>query len=83
MTSDDARRLAAGLRRRGLDAPARLLADAHRPLRPLLADLGVAVGPLLGAAGADTAQRLLSHPDVLDQLIEALDRSEEPRDRAD
>lgn len=79
MTSDDTRRLASALRRRGLAAPARLLADAHRPLGPLLADLGAAVGPLLGVAGASTARRLLSDPGVLEGVIEALDRSEEPR----
>jgi hypothetical protein len=83
MTSEDARRVAAALRRRGLEAPARLLADAHRPLGPLLSDLGIAVGPLLGAAGAVRAGRMLSGPDALDDVIDALDRSEEPRDRAD
>ena len=56
MSGGPARRVAATLDRRGLAAPARLFADAHRPLAPLLSDLGVALGPLLGAAfGGRTA----------------------------
>lgn len=78
MSPTPERRLAAGLRRRGLDAPARLLADAHRPLTPLLADLGAAVGPLLGAVGMGGAARLLSEGRPLDALIEALDAGEDP-----
>jgi phage major head subunit gpT-like protein len=38
MSTGAARGLAEGLRRRGLAAPARLLLDAHRPLRPTLDD---------------------------------------------
>jgi hypothetical protein len=77
MSSTPARRLASGLRRRGLDAPARLLADAHRPVAPLLADLGAAIGPLLGAAGATGAQRLLSDSAMLDAVIDELDGPED------
>ncbi|MBW3612258.1 MAG: hypothetical protein KY392_00195 [Chloroflexi bacterium] len=77
MSPTPERRLASRLRRRGLDAPARLLADAHRPLAPLLADLGAAVGPLLGAAGMSGAARLLSQERPLDALIEALDAGED------
>jgi hypothetical protein len=80
MSSTPARRLASGLRRRGLDAPARLLADAHRPIAPLLSDLGAAIGPLLGAAGADGAQRLLSDPAMLDAVIDELDAAREDAD---
>jgi hypothetical protein len=46
-----ARRLADELRRRGLGPAARLLVDAHRPLAPLVADAGAALGPLLRAVG--------------------------------
>ena len=46
MTVDNAD-LAAEIRRRGLTAPARLLLEAHRPLRPLLDDLVTFLSPLL------------------------------------
>jgi hypothetical protein len=76
MTSSPERRLAAGLRRRGLGAPARLLADAHRPIAPLLTDLAAAAGPLLGVLGLDGARRLLSNERMLDELIDELDVTE-------
>jgi hypothetical protein len=69
--------VAGELQRRGLATPACLLVDAHRPLAPLLADLGAAVGPLLGAAvgeGADDVRAIVDDPGGLDQLIEELDR---------
>jgi hypothetical protein len=72
-----ARRVAETLDRRGLAAPARLFADAHRPLAPHLSDLGVALGPLLGAAfGGLTADAsaMLEDEDGLDLLIDQLDR---------
>jgi len=53
MRLDPSLELAHDLRRRGLAAPARLLLDAHAPVRPLLAHaltvLSPAVRPLLGA----------------------------------
>ena len=55
MTDEPARRLADELGRRGLAAPARLLVDAHRPLAPLLADAGAALGPLIGLRSAGRA----------------------------
>lgn len=80
MSDDAARRLGAALDRRGLAVPARLLADAHRPLAPLLSDLSAAFGPLLapvaGRHGADLAA-LLDDPRGLDGLAEEL----EPRPR--
>lgn len=77
MSGGPARRVAETLDRRGLAAPAQLFADAHRPLAPLLSDLGVALGPLLGAAfGGRTADAsaLLEDEDGLDRLIDQLDR---------
>jgi hypothetical protein len=77
VTDDPARRVAGELDRRGLATPARLLVDAHRPLAPLLADLGAALGPLLGAAvgeRADDVRSIVDDPGGLDQLIEELDR---------
>jgi hypothetical protein len=72
-----ARRVAEMLDRRGLVAPARLLADAHRPLSPLLSDLAAAVGPLIGVAigrASTDARALLDDEHGLDHLIEQLDR---------
>lgn len=57
--------------------PGRLLADAHRPLAPLLGDLGAAIGPLLGAtlgARADDLRAVADDPHGLDRLVEELDR---------
>lgn len=82
MSRDPARRAADELDRRGLAAPARLLADAHRPLAPLLADLGVALGPLMRAVAggrAASAVRWLEEPGALDRLVDALDASGERR----
>lgn len=79
MRSDPARLLADAIGRRGLTAPARLLADAHRPIGPLLADLGAAVGPLarlVGGPRAEAATRLLDEPDALDRLMAAIDAEE-------
>ena len=80
MTGDAARRLAVMLGRRGLAVPGLLLADAHRPLAPLLSDLSVAAAPLLaslaGRTGADVAA-LLDDPAGLDRLVDELES--EPR----
>ena len=62
MSSDPAQRVADELERRGLGTAARLLADAHRPLAPLLADLGAAIGPLAGALGGRRATALIATP---------------------
>lgn len=86
MTADAARRLAAALERRGLATPGRLLADAHRPLAPLLCDLSAAFGPLLaplaGRAGADITE-VLDDPRGLDGLVEGLESRPRRGPRAD
>ena len=82
MAADPARRVAEELERRGLAAPARLLADAHSPLGPLIADLGVAIGPLARAIGGTRVgplTRWLEDPGALDRLVVALDAEGEPR----
>ena len=82
MAVDPARQVADELERRGLTAPARLLADAHRPLGPLLADLGVAIGPLARAIGGTRVASLthwLEDPDALHRLVVAIDAEGEPR----
>ena len=82
MRVDPARMVADELERRGLAAPGRLLADAHRPLAPLLADLGAALGPLTRAVAGERAAsmvRWLEEPDALDQVVQALDARGERR----
>ena len=79
MAVDPARQVAEELQRRGLGTPARLLADAHRPLGPLLADLGVAIGPMaraIGGARIGPLSRWLEDPGALDRLVAALDEGE-------
>lgn len=82
---EPARRLATRIGSHGLAAPARLLVDAHRPLAPLVADLGAALGPLLAlVAGrqADDVRAITDDPDGLDALVDELDRSTGGRGRA-
>lgn len=74
MTDPTAERIASELDDRGLAGPARLLADAHRPLAPLLSDLGTALGPLARALGlAPDTGELLGDERALDRVIRALD----------
>lgn len=80
MTDDAAGRIAAELEGRGLGAVARLLADAHRPLAPLLSDVGVALGGLLGAVGGTSAaqlRELVEDEEALDRLVARLDEAGE------
>jgi hypothetical protein len=75
VSDEVASRLAAELARRGLTEPARLFVDAHRPLAPLLSDLGAALAPLVrlaGRTGGDAAE-LLSDERAMDRMIDALD----------
>lgn len=77
MSDGSARRVADEIARRGLAVPARLLVDAHRPLEPLLADVGAALGPLLATVvgrRADDVRDLVDRPGGLDNLIDELDR---------
>jgi hypothetical protein len=69
------------LGRRGLAAPARLLIDAHRPLAPLLADAGAALGPLLGVIGGRPVlalRELLEDEAAMDRVLDELDDLEDP-----
>ena len=79
MSGDGQAGLTDALRRRGLAAPARLLLDAHRPLRPLLAEAGAfldpVLRPLLGRRYA-RVQEILDDPDRYEQLIEGLGDAE-------
>ena len=78
MTDDAAGRIAAELEGRGLGAVARLLADAHRPLAPLLSDVGVALGGLLGAVGGGAAtelRELVEDEAALDRVVARLDEA--------
>jgi hypothetical protein len=76
MTEERNGALATELRRRGLDAPALLLLEAHRPLRPLLANLAVFVSPLarpLLGRDVDRIQAVLDDDDGYDRLIRQLE----------
>lgn len=67
------------LRRRGLAAPASLLLDAHRPLRPLLAELGTFLSPVIGPLAGERYRRLRATLDderAYDDLIERLGDAE-------
>ena len=83
MSDGPERRIADALRRRGLDLPARLLLDAHRPLAPLLADAAVALGAVLPAAlpprAAGDVARILDDgdQDPLTRLLTALDERDD------
>ena len=83
MTRGPARRLAEALDRRGLGESARLLADAHRPLAPLLGDLSAAFGPLatlMAGRSLDDARAIFEDPDGLERLTDELSgRHAEPR----
>lgn len=77
MTEDATGPVAEELERRGLGAPALLLLEAHRPLRPLLS-LGATflmpiARPLLGAA-ATAAARSLDDDEAYDRLLARLRR---------
>lgn len=75
MRPDPTESLADELRRRGLAAPARLLLDAHRPLRPLLSQAGTLLSPLLlplFGPRADALQATLDEPAAYDRLIDRL-----------
>ncbi|MCV0404043.1 MAG: hypothetical protein K5924_10110 [Chloroflexi bacterium] len=77
MTEDASRSIAEELRRRGLAAPARLLLDAHRPLAPLLADVGAALSPLLSRGFGPRMgglSMLIEDEKAMDRVIVELDR---------
>jgi hypothetical protein len=76
VSDEVAARLAAELDRRGLTEPARVLIDAHRPLAPLLSDIGAAFAPILrlgGGASAAQAAELAADERALDRLMDAID----------
>ncbi len=81
MIDPQLRGLAGELHRRGLAAPARLLLDVHRPLRPLLADLALLLGPslrpLLGRR-LDVVDDALHDDDAYGRLIDELAGTDAP-----
>jgi hypothetical protein len=82
MSDDAAERLARALDARGLTEPARLLAESHRPMAPLLSDLGAAVGPLLRAIGGSRTgglARFMGDEAALQRLTDGLDELERSR----
>ena len=79
MSAERAAEVIGELRRRGLAAPARLLLEAHRPLRPLLAEAAVFLSPLLrplfGRRWAAVTEAVDADA-TYDDLIDALDDAE-------
>ena len=83
MSDERSEALAAELRRRGLAAPAHLLLEAHRPLRPLLANAAVFLSPLarpLLGRGLDGLQASLGDDAGYERLISELARPESEPD---
>jgi hypothetical protein len=82
MSDERSEALAAELRRRGLATPAFLLLEAHRPLRPLLANASVFLSPLIRPLLGnrfDWIQDALDDDDGYDRLISQLETPEDPR----
>jgi len=82
MSDERSEALAAELRRRGLATPALLLLEAHRPLRPLLANASLFLSPLvrpLFGSRFDGIQQALDEDDGYDRLMSELERPEGPR----
>jgi hypothetical protein len=80
MSAEPTEPLIVELRRRGLDAPARLLLDAHRPLRPLLAHAFTFLSPLgrpLLGARLDSVERALSSDAAYERLVRGLEAGDE------
>lgn len=76
MTGGPPQELISQLRRRGLAAPARLLLEAHRPIRPLLSDVATFLGPILAPVlgrHASTLQESLDSDGAYDELLSGLD----------
>jgi hypothetical protein len=76
MSDDRSEALAAELRRRGLAAPAHLLLEAHRPLRPLLGNLALFLSPMarpLFGRGTDAIQSMLDEESEYDGLVRRLE----------
>ena len=76
MSDERSGALASELRRRGLDVPALLLLHAHRPLRPLLADLAVFLSPISRPFAGRVVRELtvgVQSDEAYDRLIGALE----------
>ena len=78
MSDERSGALASELRRRGLDVPALLLLHAHRPLRPLLAELAIFLSPVSRPFTGRVVRELataVDSDDAYDGLIAALEDS--------
>jgi hypothetical protein len=76
MTDDPTRELSAELRRRGLAVPARLLLEAHRPLRPLLDQAATFLTPTLVrmfGRRSDAVIAALAADEAYDRLLAQLE----------
>jgi hypothetical protein len=75
MRDERARALADELRRRGLGAPALVLLEAHRPLRPLLASMATFLAPIsrpFAGRAAGAVEAALADDDAYDALLDEL-----------
>ena len=79
MSDERSAALATELRRRGLDAPALLLLEAHRPLRPLLSNLAIFLSPVVRSVRSralDGLARGLASDEAYDGLVRELEEPE-------
>ena len=74
--------LATELRRRGLDVPALLLLEAHRPMRPLLGNLAIFLSPIVRSLHSRVLDGVVAgvdSDDAYDALVEELEDTERGR----
>ena len=79
MSDERSAALATELRRRGLDAPALLLLEAHRPLRPLLGNLAIFLSPVMRSVRSRALEGLaggLGSDEGYDGLVRELEEPE-------
>ncbi|HEY7526472.1 MAG TPA: hypothetical protein VIA82_06560 [Candidatus Limnocylindria bacterium] len=82
MSDERSAALATELRRRGLDVPALLLLEAHRPLRPLLGNLAIFLSPIVRSLrnrALDGLAKGLASDAGYDALVRELERTEPRR----
>jgi hypothetical protein len=85
MSDERSEALAAELRRRGLATPAHLLLAAHRPLRPLIANVAIFLSPLarpLFGGRLAWVQAILDDDAPYDRLISELEKADDAPGRS-
>jgi hypothetical protein len=82
MSDERSAALATELRRRGLDAPALVILEAHRPLRPLLGNLAIFLSPIVRSVrnrALDGLAAALASDEGYDALVGELESTEHRR----